>query len=452
MPALPIIPLHSLPGSSGKKDDSGVGVSTREYRIHPDQVHLGFNAINFSGASASQHGSFGRLQFNANPTTGTFIIDKYGDRGDYFGQRVTGNTNAQNGSGHWNDPTWNSGADPRWSLGSRHIVFDQFNTISPACGGVNPLACYSSKEPGSHDYRIIVASYPNRKKTDPVVVAERPDTVPWTTPYIPGNTTYPVAAAITAGVYTVTANKTEYAEVNITYNSVSMSGVRVTYNGFSDHGLSFLNGYREHHSDPAGLHWWSRIHQTGRKGQWHPVLTPPETFSVLRVLSDDDLMCKPPWPRKHTRSCSLLILSCLPTTIEAFLPFQLEDTFSSAFILQLIRAVAPWLLPDETWGGDVECILDRMIAKGNVGAPLCKLELSQIAQILTPLTPNEMHFQSSSPPWEPLRNEPSTILGTEAEPSWDLFIEILFVGLNPGEILDLAEQLDVGPRMDSIDI
>ncbi|GAQ03692.1 hypothetical protein ALT_1013 [Aspergillus lentulus] len=393
---------------SGTTDDSGVGVSTREHRIHPDQVHLGFNVLNFTGPSAGQHGFFGRLQFNANPATGTplaprydivnasvllspnrlahlsingtqimrnynaitvgeargfsgdgdevtyvgspwesgnidifatdlttgatrrvtdhpeycdpitaspdnqwfaimdtrgsgrqmflagmrgippitdlltvafssstrnnglrrffqtFVIDRYGDRGDYFGQRVTGNENAKNGSGHWNDPTWNSGADPRWSLDSRQIVFDQFNTISPACGGINPLPCYPSKEPGGHNYRIIVASFPNRKKAAPAVVAERPDTVPWAIPYIPGNTTYPVPPAIPPGVYTLTAHKAGYAEVNITYNSGSMNGVRVTYHNFSDDGLSFLNGYENVTSDSAGLHWWSSIYQTGK--------------------------------------------------------------------------------------------------------------------------------------------------------------------------------------------
>ncbi|KAL4894788.1 fungal-specific transcription factor domain-containing protein [Aspergillus ambiguus] len=147
---------------------------------------------------------------------------------------------------------------------------------------------------------------------------------------------------------------------------------------------------------------------------------------ILRVLGDEDLM-------------------------EAFLPFQLEDAFSSAFVLQLIRAVAPWLLPDETWGDDVESVLDRMISKGNVVAPLRKVELSQLAHIMTPLTPNELHFQSPSPSREPPGNEHPTVFSTEEEPSWDLFIGNTIVGLDPGEILDLAAQLDVGPGMYSME-
>ncbi|KAH8430543.1 uncharacterized protein LDX57_008207 [Aspergillus melleus] len=147
---------------------------------------------------------------------------------------------------------------------------------------------------------------------------------------------------------------------------------------------------------------------------------------ILRVLGDEDLM-------------------------ETFLPFQLEDAFSSAFVLQLIRAVAPWLLPDETWSEDVESIFGRMIAKGNVVAPLRQVELGQLAQVMTPLTPNELHFQSPSPRGEPSGNEPSVVFGEE-EPSWELFIGNAIVDLNSGEILDLAAQLDVDPRMYSMDI
>lgn len=83
---------------------------------------------------------------------------------------------------------------------------------------------------------------------------------------------------------------------------------------------------------------------------------------ILRVLDDEDLL-------------------------EAFLPFQLEDAFSSAFLLHLLRTVAPSPLHDDSWCDNIQCILDKMISKGSLEAPLRKLELSQLEHIMTPLTP-----------------------------------------------------------------
>ncbi|EEY17191.1 conserved hypothetical protein [Verticillium alfalfae VaMs.102] len=74
---------------------------------------------------------------------------------------------------------------------------------------------------------------------------------------------------------------------------------------------------------------------------------------TLRVIGDEDLL-------------------------EAFLPFQLEDAFSSAFILYLIRAITPALIQDNNWTENIRSVLDKMISKGSIVAPLRKLELSQL--------------------------------------------------------------------------
>ncbi|KAF9893436.1 hypothetical protein FE257_010748 [Aspergillus nanangensis] len=145
---------------------------------------------------------------------------------------------------------------------------------------------------------------------------------------------------------------------------------------------------------------------------------------ILRLLGDDDLM-------------------------ESFLPFQLEDAFSSGFVLHLLRAVAPWLLPDDSWSEDVDCVLDRMISKGNLVAPLRKVELSQLAHIMTPLTPGALHFQSPSPT-EERQDDPSMVLGEEEVPGWDLFMGNA-IGLDPSQILDLAARLDMDTIMDPVD-
>ncbi|GFF60415.1 putative fungal-specific transcription factor [Aspergillus udagawae] len=141
---------------------------------------------------------------------------------------------------------------------------------------------------------------------------------------------------------------------------------------------------------------------------------------VLRVIGDEDLL-------------------------EAFLPFQLEDAFSSAFLLHLIRVVAPSVLHDDSWCGDIQCILDKMISKGSSVAPLRKLELTQLEQLLTPLMP------VYDPLMVPLQMDDTAdraggLAMTSEEPGWDFFDTDMTVGISPTQLLDLAAQLDVDGR------
>ncbi|KAH8879811.1 fungal-specific transcription factor domain-containing protein [Thozetella sp. PMI_491] len=138
---------------------------------------------------------------------------------------------------------------------------------------------------------------------------------------------------------------------------------------------------------------------------------------TLRVLGDEDLL-------------------------EAFLPFQLEDAFSSAFILSLIRVIIPSLLPDDTWRENIHCILDKMISKGSIVAPLRKRELMQLEDTMTSITPGPQYC------FTPLltgvdRVEMGLSEGLHHEATWDPFGAAEMVGLLPQELLDLADQLDV---------
>lgn len=51
-------------------DGSGPSGFIRELRLHPDQVHLGFNGMSFSKDGIGQFGYFARLKFNPSPTAG----------------------------------------------------------------------------------------------------------------------------------------------------------------------------------------------------------------------------------------------------------------------------------------------------------------------------------------------------------------------------------------------
>ncbi|KAH6671010.1 hypothetical protein B0J14DRAFT_628035 [Halenospora varia] len=65
-----IYPIH-WPTSA---DGSGAGGSPREMRIHPDEVHMGWSSFTATGG---QFCYFGRLSFNAAPTTGEPLAPRY---------------------------------------------------------------------------------------------------------------------------------------------------------------------------------------------------------------------------------------------------------------------------------------------------------------------------------------------------------------------------------------
>lgn len=58
-------------------DGSGKGGGIRELRIHPDDVHLGFNGFVVSPERLDQFGYLGKLEFDAAPTTGTPLVSRY---------------------------------------------------------------------------------------------------------------------------------------------------------------------------------------------------------------------------------------------------------------------------------------------------------------------------------------------------------------------------------------
>ncbi|KUJ09831.1 uncharacterized protein LY89DRAFT_597706 [Mollisia scopiformis] len=397
-------------------DGSGAGGSIRELRKHPDDVHISFNALTYSGVSTSQFGYFARLQFNPSPTTGTpltprydlvnvtmlydldglptisvdgnnltinsqaivvgevrglsglghqvhyiefpaescnidifrvslvtgevtrvtsdpeyvdpidtssdgnwivimdttttnrmmflagmrgipplidtlitgavssvrnngirrffqpWIVDRYGDRyyddGEYYqGQQLNG---AGDGSpGSVNDDNWNGMADPRWSLDGTRITYFQTLVQAPNCGGVNPLPCPNSTEPGGRTVRLMMATLTSRQplKWEPVPLVS--DVIPWGREYVPGSAN-PVATTVPAGNYTLSGNVSGYAEVGFIMNSAntSIGTVAATYYNYSDNGENYISGTEQvAASSPSAtlihVDWYSDLHSTG---------------------------------------------------------------------------------------------------------------------------------------------------------------------------------------------
>lgn len=212
-----------------------------------------------------------------------YLLDKYGDRGTYFGQKLNGDNTGVLGSGALNDPSWNGIADPRWSPDGTRIVYYQNQEISLACGGDNPLPCYQSTEPQGRAYRLFVATLTSRTPKSIQPPAPISDVVPWGTPYVPGMPD-PVAGVLPAGELTLKGAVSGSATVTLAYlpGTTYINSVAVTYHNFTDDGLHFLHGRENVTSIPSGtvlhLDWYSELHQTGAsRGS---KLTSPDGFHI----------------------------------------------------------------------------------------------------------------------------------------------------------------------------
>jgi Tol biopolymer transport system component len=195
-----------------------------------------------------------------------YLIDRYGDRGDYQGQRL----NAGNGApGSASDPNWNGMADPRWSPDGTRVAYWQSLVTSPACGGANPLPCPKSTEPGGRRSRIMIAHLGSRMPLAIPPAKPLPDSVPWGTPYVPGGP-MPARASILAGDYVLRGKISGIAQVRITEAAQhsDIAGVAVQYTNYSDDGAHIINGgesVTQTYPDvfTVALDWHSNLVQTG---------------------------------------------------------------------------------------------------------------------------------------------------------------------------------------------
>lgn len=201
-----------------------------------------------------------------------WLVDRYGARQDkdghyYQGQQINA---AGNGSpGSVNDPLWNGGADPRWSLDGTKIAYFQLLVQAPDCGGSNPLLCPNSTEPGYRTARLMMATLSSREPIAWAPMDPVSDTVPWGQPYMPGSAA-PVPSSVPFGNFTLIGAASGYAEVSFIANSAgaALSTVVAKYHNYSDDCDNFITGIEQVSATYPNLtlihvDWFSDLHSTG---------------------------------------------------------------------------------------------------------------------------------------------------------------------------------------------
>ncbi|WP_460060631.1 hypothetical protein [Streptomyces sp. YKOK-I1] len=248
-----------------------------------------------------------------------YLLDRYADRGDYHGQQInactTGpcSTLATGPGSTADDPIWASRADANWSPDGTRIVYGQTYSNPTDCGPpFDAVACPPSGEPGGRTSRIMLAHLTSRKPERLRPVRPVSDTVPWGTPYRPGDPD-PVRPHLPAGHYTLEGRFAGKASVDLAEHpdGTRLSAISVTYTGFSDGGKTFLDGTESVEktgapSDPVTFHEHLRVtgKHTGTKTTSEPggyTISPLSAFQgayqpvgTMTTVLDGRVYAQPP--------------------------------------------------------------------------------------------------------------------------------------------------------------
>ncbi|KAF2014275.1 hypothetical protein BU24DRAFT_441829 [Aaosphaeria arxii CBS 175.79] len=216
-----------------------------------------------------------------------WLLDRSGDRGSYFGQKLNAGDNTP---GSISDPQWNAQADPRWSWDQTQIAYYQALTVSPACGGMNPLPCPVSTAQGGRTYRIMLAKFPSRTPLKIREVSPVSDIIPWGVPVNPGDKN-PTRPGPPPGNYVLKGISSGFANVTFKGDAATnvLTSVAVTYHQFSDDGLNFLEGSEDVNSTTLSvskvkIDWHSNLTLSGQMQSTK--VTSPEGFHVSIDLFD----------------------------------------------------------------------------------------------------------------------------------------------------------------------
>ncbi|RMJ18115.1 hypothetical protein CDV36_002251 [Fusarium kuroshium] len=145
--------------------------------------------------------------------------------------------------------------------------------------------------------------------------------------------------------------------------------------------------------------------------------------------------------------------------LDCFIPFQLEEAFSSAFILHVIASVVPVWLQDRPCLPVAYLILNKMIAGGSHGARIRKMELQRLERIFfsyLQVKAGEANNQASQSEEAPRLFDMSRVVQQDDESAmmqdyspaddmaaWNLLDLQDSFTVSPSGLLTLAEGLDL---------
>lgn len=125
-----------------------------------------------------------------------------------------------------------------------------------------------------------------------------------------------------------------------------------------------------------------------------------KSLRLLTALRNQNLLGNVP-----CRKCSDALL----TLAETFLPFDLENLFSAAFVLSMVSAILPGTLPDHSYRDMSFSLLDDMVARGNRVAQFRKSEIELLEELVQPL------FSPSTPSPQQENEEPEPLITPRSE-------------------------------------
>lgn len=196
------------------------------------------------------------------------LIDRWGDRGDYRGQQLNAGDGA---AGSYSDPDWNARADPAWSPNGTNVIYWQALVTTPDCGGVNPLPCPTSSEPGGRRTRLMIAHLPDR---NPLPIGKVPHVapreVPWGSRYLAGAPMPKRYPSAPAGKFHMAGWKGGEALVEIRKAANGrITYVSAKYTGFTDDGLHIIDGTESAEfavvAGNAQIVWHSDLRSSGKQ-------------------------------------------------------------------------------------------------------------------------------------------------------------------------------------------
>ncbi|KAB8235289.1 putative C6 transcription factor [Aspergillus alliaceus] len=120
-----------------------------------------------------------------------------------------------------------------------------------------------------------------------------------------------------------------------------------------------------------------------------------EEGDVFRTLSSPVQTLLEASTDSAIKSLRILIALRDQNLLETFLPFDLENLFSSFFILSLVSAILPDIILDPSYRDMGFSLLDDMIARGNCVAQLRKSEIVQLEELVQPLL--QPHLEPLTP-------------------------------------------------------